>query len=216
MWCQMCSFTRRTQLHPKAARGHRIWHSRGMSASHPAPSGTSASGSAPSGPPASGSLPRPPQPPLNIALDQLKTNTDSTRTTTPFTRPSPNGPSPPVARSTNIKKRHCSEHSKAITLLSPRPPAQESRWWLWPPSLLAFARAKPPITPHHSSLFEKFFELINVFGADNVGMVTGDSSINGDAPVVCATAEIVANIALREGDAANYRSSRPRRIPFLR
>ena len=49
---------------------------------------------------------------------------------------------------------------------------------------------------------EKFFDLCEVFGAENVGMVTGDAAVNADAPIVCATAEIVANIALREGAAA--------------
>ncbi|HEX4351749.1 MAG TPA: DUF3516 domain-containing protein, partial [Polyangiales bacterium] len=46
---------------------------------------------------------------------------------------------------------------------------------------------------------EKFFELCTLFGAHNVGMLTGDASINRDAPIVCATAEILANIALRDG-----------------
>jgi len=36
-------------------------------------------------------------------------------------------------------------------------------------------------------------------GAENVGMMTGDASINASAPVICATAEIVANMALRSG-----------------
>ncbi len=47
---------------------------------------------------------------------------------------------------------------------------------------------------------EKFFELCDLFGAENVGMLTGDASINRDAPIVCATAEILANLALRDGD----------------
>ena len=34
---------------------------------------------------------------------------------------------------------------------------------------------------------------------DNVGMVTGDASINPEAPVVCCTAEILANLTLRHG-----------------
>ncbi|MCT3014739.1 DUF3516 domain-containing protein [Propionibacterium freudenreichii] len=46
---------------------------------------------------------------------------------------------------------------------------------------------------------EKFFALIDIFGADLVGMVTGDASVNPDAPIICCTAEILANIALREG-----------------
>ena len=57
--------------------------------------------------------------------------------------------------------------------------------------------------PIKALVSEKFFALCEVFGAENVGMVTGDASVNPDAPVVCATAEIVANLALREGAAAD-------------
>lgn len=46
---------------------------------------------------------------------------------------------------------------------------------------------------------EKFFALCKELGAENVGMVTGDASINRDAPVICCTAEVLANVALREG-----------------
>ncbi|MCB9613421.1 MAG: DUF3516 domain-containing protein [Sandaracinus sp.] len=46
---------------------------------------------------------------------------------------------------------------------------------------------------------EKFFELCQTLGADNVGLMTGDASVNADAPVICATAEILANLALRQG-----------------
>jgi len=45
---------------------------------------------------------------------------------------------------------------------------------------------------------EKFFALCQVFGAENVGMMTGDAAINRDAPVLCCTAEILASMALRE------------------
>ncbi len=45
---------------------------------------------------------------------------------------------------------------------------------------------------------EKFFNLCELFGAQSVGMVTGDASINADAPIVCCTAEILSNLALRE------------------
>src|SRR5256712_10777278 len=41
------------------------------------------------------------------------------------------------------------------------------------------------------------------FGPDNVGLSTGDASVNRDAPILCCTAEILANIALREGSFAN-------------
>jgi superfamily II RNA helicase len=46
---------------------------------------------------------------------------------------------------------------------------------------------------------EKFFALCRDFGADNVGMLTGDGAVNRDAPIVCCTAEVLANVALREG-----------------
>ncbi|MES1243694.1 MAG: DUF3516 domain-containing protein [Acidobacteriota bacterium] len=47
---------------------------------------------------------------------------------------------------------------------------------------------------------EKFFALCDDFGAENVGMLTGDASINPDARVLCCTAEVLANMALRRGD----------------
>ena len=53
--------------------------------------------------------------------------------------------------------------------------------------------------PIKALVSEKFFALVDVFGAENVGMVTGDSSVNPDAPIVCCTAEILANVALRLG-----------------
>lgn len=52
---------------------------------------------------------------------------------------------------------------------------------------------------------EKFFELVEYFGRDYVGMITGDTSINPDAPIICCTAEILANRALREGPEAPIR-----------
>jgi superfamily II RNA helicase len=45
---------------------------------------------------------------------------------------------------------------------------------------------------------EKFFWLCELFGPENVGMMTGDAAINRDAPIVCCTAEILSNVALRE------------------
>ncbi len=50
---------------------------------------------------------------------------------------------------------------------------------------------------------EKFFHLARVFGADNVGLMTGDATVNRDAPIVCATAEVLASIALSEGASAD-------------
>jgi hypothetical protein len=48
---------------------------------------------------------------------------------------------------------------------------------------------------------EKFFSLCNDLGPENVGMLTGDASINPDASVVCCTAEVLSNMALRRGEA---------------
>ncbi|GAA3356348.1 DEAD/DEAH box helicase [Saccharopolyspora gregorii] len=56
--------------------------------------------------------------------------------------------------------------------------------------------------PIKALVSEKFFALVDVFGADNVGMMTGDSSVNADAPIICCTAEILANLALRDGEQA--------------
>jgi superfamily II RNA helicase len=57
--------------------------------------------------------------------------------------------------------------------------------------------------PIKALVSEKFFALCDVFGAANVGMLTGDSSVNPGAPVICCTAEILANIALRDGAEAD-------------
>ncbi|QJE95338.1 DEAD/DEAH box helicase [Luteolibacter luteus] len=49
---------------------------------------------------------------------------------------------------------------------------------------------------------EKFLSLCHVFGPEKVGMITGDATVNPGAPVICCTAEILANLALREGSQA--------------
>ncbi|PMC76674.1 RNA helicase [Brachybacterium sp. UMB0905] len=53
--------------------------------------------------------------------------------------------------------------------------------------------------PIKALVSEKFFDLVAQFGADKVGMMTGDSSVNHDAPIIVCTAEILANHALRDG-----------------
>ena len=53
--------------------------------------------------------------------------------------------------------------------------------------------------PIKALVSEKFFAATEIFGTDQVGMMTGDARVNGDAPIICCTAEILANIALREG-----------------
>ena len=54
--------------------------------------------------------------------------------------------------------------------------------------------------PIKALVSEKFFDLVELFGRENVGMITGDAAINAEAPIICCTAEILANQALREGE----------------
>ena len=61
--------------------------------------------------------------------------------------------------------------------------------------------------PIKALVSEKFFDLVQVLGRDNVGMITGDTHINTKAPVICCTAEILANDALREGEDADVAAS---------
>ncbi|MEV5241724.1 DUF3516 domain-containing protein [Streptomyces cinnamoneus] len=57
--------------------------------------------------------------------------------------------------------------------------------------------------PIKALVSEKFFDLCKIFGTENVGMLTGDASVNADAPVICCTAEVLASIALRDGKDAD-------------
>src|SRR5215471_1117621 len=53
--------------------------------------------------------------------------------------------------------------------------------------------------PIKALVSEKFFDLCNAFGPAQVGMMTGDASVNAEAPIICCTAEVLASIALRDG-----------------
>ena len=70
-------------------------------------------------------------------------------------------------------------------------------------SALVAGRRSYYTAPIKALVSEKFFSLVDVFGAENVGMVTGDSSVNADAPIICCTAEILANLSLRQGTDAD-------------
>ncbi len=81
-------------------------------------------------------------------------------------------------------------------------------------SLVAAALHFKAIALGHRSIYtcpikalvnEKFMALCREFGPENVGLSTGDATVNHDAPILCCTAEILANIALAEGSAANVR-----------
>src|SRR5690349_111066 len=59
--------------------------------------------------------------------------------------------------------------------------------------------------PIKALVSEKFFALCAVFGSQNVGMMTGDAAVNADAPILCCTAEVLANLALRSGGDSDLR-----------
>ncbi len=68
---------------------------------------------------------------------------------------------------------------------------------------LAQGRQAVYTAPIKALVSEKFFELVAAFGAEQVGMVTGDANVNGNAPVIACTAEILALRALHSGSEAD-------------
>jgi superfamily II RNA helicase len=68
---------------------------------------------------------------------------------------------------------------------------------------LAHGRRSVYTAPIKALVSEKFFALCRDFGSKQVGMITGDVSVNAGAPIICCTAEILANWALREGAGAD-------------
>ncbi|HEX6568181.1 MAG TPA: DUF3516 domain-containing protein, partial [Acidimicrobiales bacterium] len=68
---------------------------------------------------------------------------------------------------------------------------------------LADGRRSFYTAPIKALVSEKFFDLCRELGSANVGMLTGDAAVNAAAPVICCTAEILANIALRGGEGAD-------------
>ena len=68
---------------------------------------------------------------------------------------------------------------------------------------LAHGRRSYYTAPIKALVSEKFFALCDLFGPENVGMLTGDAAVNPTAPIITATAEVLANQALREGSAAD-------------
>ena len=67
---------------------------------------------------------------------------------------------------------------------------------------LAAGRRSIYTCPIKALVNEKWMALCREFGAEHVGLATGDATVNRDAPILCCTAEILANIALRDGDEA--------------
>lgn len=67
---------------------------------------------------------------------------------------------------------------------------------------LARGRRSYYTCPIKALVNEKFRDLCAAFGPEQVGMITGDGSVNAEAPIICCTAEILSNLALREGEHA--------------
>ena len=68
---------------------------------------------------------------------------------------------------------------------------------------MAHGRRSYYTAPIKALVSEKFFALVEAFGPGNVGMLTGDAAVNAAAPIICATAEVLANHALRVGPDAD-------------
>src|SRR6476660_3103487 len=49
-------------------------------------------------------------------------------------------------------------------------------------------------TPIKALSNQKYHDLVRVHGAKQVGLLTGDSSVNGEAPVVVMTTEVLRNM----------------------
>ena len=70
---------------------------------------------------------------------------------------------------------------------------------------LAKGRRSVYTCPIKALVNEKFLSLCRDFGPDNVGMATGDATVNRNAPILCCTAEILSNYALRDGAQSPFR-----------
>lgn len=70
-------------------------------------------------------------------------------------------------------------------------------------AMLAAGRRTFYTAPIKALVSEKFFAAVEVFGRERVGMLTGDASVNPGAPIICCTAEVLANLSLRQGAAAD-------------
>lgn len=67
---------------------------------------------------------------------------------------------------------------------------------------LAMGKRSVYTCPIKALVNEKFMALCRDFGPEQVGIATGDGSVNRDAPILCCTAEILSQMALREGELA--------------
>ena len=123
-----------------------------------------------------------------------------------------------LLRSIPRRKRRSLSCSKARTSSSIRRPARANR--SSPPRCISRRSRRDERSvytcPIKALVNEKWLALCREFGPENVGLSTGDASVNRDAPILCCTAEILANIALREGAERDVRRCHHGRISLLR
>ena len=65
---------------------------------------------------------------------------------------------------------------------------------------IAHGRKSVYTCPIKALVNEKWMALCKEFGPENVGLSTGDATVNHNAPILCCTAEILSNMALSEGE----------------
>ena len=123
----------------------------------------------------------------------------------------------PGSRSTRTRRRRSSSSSTGSTSCSRRRPARASRSSRPSCTSRRWPRGSAASTPARSrrSSTRSSSTCAALFGPENVGMMTGDAAVNRDAPIICCTAEILMNLAVREADAARRRR-RDGRVPLLR
>ena len=93
-----------------------------------------------------------------------------------------------------------------------------SRWSRWPRTPPRWPATGSPSTPRRSRRWSarSSSPCARSSAPTTSGMLTGDASVNADAPVICCTAEMLANIALREGRRRRRRAGGDGRVPLLR
>ena len=138
-------------------------------------------------------------------LDSVALGTRTRGTPTGCTTRSPPGRTSAAPRSTPTRTRRSSSCSAARNVILATPTGSGKSLVATAAHFAAIATDRVTFytAPIKALVSEKFFTLCDVFGAENVGMLTGDASVNPDAPVICCTAEILAHLALREGPDAD-------------
>ncbi len=118
-----------------------------------------------------------------------------------WTGSSPGWP-PPASRSTRTRRRRILHllDDRHLVLATPTGSGKSLVATFLHFQAMAAGKRSFYTCPIKALVNEKFFDLCRLFGPDNVGMMTGDAAVNREAPIVCCTAEILMNLAVREAD----------------